>query len=300
MSGTEHIYPDPLEIAHKIKDEIRDTLGFTVNVGIGTNKLLAKMASDFEKPDKVHTLFPDEVEEKLWPLPVRELFTVGASTAAKLEKGHIRTIGELACSDLRRVQTLVGVKLGRQIHNFANGIDDSPVLAQPEEAKGYSISTTLAEDVTTIAEAHRILLALSDSVAARMRTDGARAYCISVTIRANDFKNHSHQRKLDEATDITSEILSISKALFEELWDKRTPLRLIGISLTQITREETEQLTLFADEQKEKARKMDKAVDAIRSKFGSELIQRGMAEQSLHVGKKYKAQMDNKSRKDPE
>lgn len=298
MSGTEHIYPDPVAVAHKIKDEIHDTLGFTVNVGIGTNKLLAKMASDFEKPDKVHTLFPDEIQAKLWPLPVRELFTVGASTAARMEKAHIRTIGDLARSDLRQVQALVGVKLGRQIHNFANGIDDSPVLAQPEEAKGYSISTTLAEDVTTVTEAHRILLALADSVAARMRADDARAYCISVTIRANDFKNHSHQRKLDEATDITSEILSVSKQLFRELWDGRTPLRLIGISLTQITREEAIQLTLFPDEQKEKARKMDKAVDAIRSRFGSELIQRGMSDQSFNVGKKYKAQLENRSGKD--
>ena len=168
MSGTHRIYPDPVAIAHTIKDKIRDTLGFTVNVGIGENKILAKMASDFEKPDKVHTLYLNEVPAKLWPLPVRELFTVGAYTAEKLEKAHIRTIGDLAHTPLERVQRIVGIKLGKQIRDYANGIDDSPVLAQPEEAKGYSISTTLEEDVVTADQVHRVLLALTDSVTARM------------------------------------------------------------------------------------------------------------------------------------
>lgn len=129
MSGTHRIYPDPLAIAHTIKDKIRDTLGFTVNVGIGENKILAKMASDFEKPDKVHTLYLHEIPQKLWPLPVRELFTVGASTSEKLEKARIRTIGDLAHTPLERVQMIVGMKLGKQLHDYANGIDDSPVLA---------------------------------------------------------------------------------------------------------------------------------------------------------------------------
>lgn len=293
MSGTHRIYPDSVAIAHTIKDKIRDTLGFTVNVGIGENKILAKMASDFEKPDKVHTLFLHEIPAKLWPLPVRELFTVGASTAEKLEKAHIRTIGDLAQTPLERVQQIVGMKLGKQLHDYANGIDDSPVLAEPEAAKGYSISTTLEEDVVKAEQAHRVLLALTDSVTARMRADGFKAYCIAVSIRSNDFKTRSHQRKLYDPTDISSEVYQLCKQLFAELWDGHTPLRLIGVALTDLTREEPAQISLFPDEKKERSRKLDAAYDAIHKKFGASAIQRGSSLQSkLDVGKKYKAQME--------
>ena len=293
MSGTHRIYPDQVAIAHTIKDKIRDTLGFTVNVGIGENKILAKMASDFEKPDKVHTLYLHEIPQKLWPLPVRELFTVGASTAEKLEKARIRTIGDLAHAPLPFVQKIVGMKLGKQLHDYANGIDDSPVLAEPEAAKGYSISTTLEEDVVKAEQAHRVLLALTDSVTARMRTDGFKAYCVAVSIRSNDFKTRSHQRKLYDPTDISSEVYSLCKQLFAELWDGHTPLRLIGVALTDLTKEEPAQISLFPDEKKERSRKLDQAYDAIHKKFGATAIQRGSSLQSnLKVGKKYQAQME--------
>lgn len=293
MSGTHRIYPDPLAIAHTIKDKIRDTLGFTVNVGIGENKILAKMASDFEKPDKVHTLYVSEIPQKLWPLPVRELFTVGASTAEKLEKARIRTIGDLAHAPLPFVQKIVGMKLGQQLHDYANGIDNSPVLAEPEAAKGYSISTTLEEDVVKAEQAHRVLLALTDSVTARMRADGFKAYCVAVSIRSNDFKTRSHQRKLHDPTDISSEVYSLCKQLFAELWDGHTPLRLIGVALTDLTKEEPAQISLFPDEKKERSRKLDQAYDAIHKKFGATAIQRGSSLQSnLKVGKKYQAQME--------
>ena len=293
MSGTHRIYPDPVAIAHTIKDKIRDTLGFTVNVGIGENKILAKMASDFEKPDKVHTLYLHEIPQKLWPLPVRELFTVGASTAEKLEKARIRTIGDLAHAPLPFVQKIVGMKLGKQLHDYANGIDDSPVLAEPEAAKGYSISTTLEEDVVKAEQAHRVLLALTDSVTARMRADGFKAYCVAVSIRSNDFKTRSHQRKLHDPTDISSEVYALCKQLFAELWDGHTPLRLIGVALTDLTKEEPAQISLFPDEKKDRSRKLDAAYDAIHKKFGTSAIQRGSSLQSkLDVGKKYKAQME--------
>lgn len=295
MSGTGMIYPDPVAVAYEIKDEIRDTLGFTVNVGIGDNKVLAKMASDFEKPDKVHTLFKTEIQKKMWPLDIRQLFTVGTATAFRLEKAHIRTIGDLAASDVRYIQSLIGIKAGTQLHNYANGIDESPVLSEPEEPKGYSISTTLEEDVKTADDAFNILHALSDSVSARMRADGVRAFCIGVTIRSNDFKNKSHQKKLNEPTDITSEIFGISRKLFCELWDRRTPLRLIGISLTDVTKGEEEQMSLFVDEHKEKERQVDKAVDEIRNRFGSDMIKRGSSLNSaLNIGKKYKAELENR------
>lgn len=295
MSGTHRIYPDPVAIAHSIKDKIRDTLGFTVNVGIGDCKILAKMASDFEKPDKVHTLYRHEISKKMWPLPVRELFSVGASTAEKLERAKIRTIGDLANTPLDRVQKIVGIKLGKQIHDYPNGIDDSPVLSAPEEAKGYSISTTLEEDVVTSEQAHKVLLALTDSVTARMRADNVKAYCVAVSIRSNDFKTRSHQRKLMDPTDISNEVYLLSKQLFAELWDGRTPLRLIGVALNDLTREETPQMSLFPDEKKERSRKLDQAYDAINKKFGASTIQRLSNLQSdLQVGKKYQAQMVQK------
>ncbi len=297
MTGMDILYPDIIATAYEIKDRIYNELGFTVNVGIGPCKILAKMASDFEKPNKVHTLFKDEIPEKMWPLPVGELFSIGHSTAEHLESAGIKTIGDLARLDLKTVQSLIGDKIGKQIHGYANGIDPSPVLEEPEEAKGYSISTTLEEDVVTSEGAFKILLALADSVSARMRADEKKAFCVGVTIRGNDFKNHSHQQTLFDATDITSEIYEISKKLFSELWDKRTPLRLIGISLTQITAEDNAQLSFFPTESREKERKIDKAMDAIRNRFGSETVVRASNYNSeLNVGKKYKAQIENKKK----
>ena len=251
------------------------------------------MASDFEKPDKVHTLFLSEIPQKMWPLPVGELFTVGGATADKLRQAKIMTIGDLAHTDLARVQKIVGMKMGKHIHDYANGIDPSPVLAEPEEAKGYSISTTLEEDVKKAAQAYPVLLALADSVTARIRSDSAKAYCVAVTIRDNSFKTRSHQRSLMNPTDISKEVYEISRELFDELWDGATPLRLLGIAMTNITREETMQFSLFQDESREKSRKIDKAKDALNAKFGAATIVRGSSIQTkIDVGKKYKAQIE--------
>ena len=298
FDNTELVYPDPLELAYRIKDEIKETLGFTVNVGISENKLLAKMASDFEKPDKVHTLYPGEVPEKMWPLPVGELFTVGKATAERLRQARIETIGALAHTDPEVLTRMFGPKLGSHLHRYANGISNSPVLAEPEEAKGYSISTTLEDDVETAEAAHHILLALADSVAARMRADGFKAFCVAVSIRSNEFKNKSHQQKLREPTDGTNEIYQLAKKLFSELWNGKTPLRLLGIALTDLTKEDYVQTSLFdtADERKNKSKKLDKTVDALRSKYGRSTIQRGALLQDTHeVGKKYTAQMEQKT-----
>lgn len=293
MTGTGHMYPDPIATAYELKNTIRDTLGFTVNIGVGSNKLLAKTAGDFEKPDKVHSLFSHELADKFWPLPVGDLISVGATTAKKLERLDIRTIGELADYPLAALQAVIGNKMGQQLHEYANGIDHSPVLAQAPEAKGYSVSTTLEENVTTTEQANHILLALADSVTARMRSDGAKAYCVAVTMRSIDFKNRSHQLTLEAATDITTEVYDHAKALFAELWDGKTPLRLIGLSLSEVTRDSGEQMSLFEDERKDRARKIDRAMDAIRNKYGSATIMRGsVKEDAPNVGKKYKAHLD--------
>lgn len=295
MTGTHLLYPDPVAIAHTIKDTISSELGFTVNIGIAPNKLLAKMASDFEKPDKVHTLFAQEIAQRLWLLPVGDLYSVGKKTAEKLNAARIRTIGDLANAELAHIQKLVGMKMGKLIHDYANGIDNSPVLAEPEAVKGYGNSTTLEEDVTTTAQASRILLALCDSVASRMRSDGRRCSCVTVTIRGNDFRNRSHQRRLSEPTDVTAEVFARCRELFAELWDGHTPLRLLGVTLGDISDDSTEQISLFQDERKDRARKLDQTVDALRSKFGVAAISRGsVTDATQRVGRKYKAQLEEK------
>lgn len=302
MTGSGIMFPDPVKAAYQLKDRIRKELGFTVNVGISDVKILAKMAGDFEKPDKVHTLFRHEIQQKMWPLSVQNLISVGTSTAEKLVKAKIRTIGELATSDVKRVQRIVGMKLGQNIWNYANGVDDSAVLSESETVKGYSNSTTLEKNITKADHAHKVLLELADSVACRMRSDGMKAFCVAVTIRSANFQEHSHQRTLCNPTDITKEIYQISKELFSELWDGYTPLRLLGISLSDLTRNDIPQMTFFAeDERREKARKLDKAYDAINHKFGSSTILRGSSIHSdLSIGKKHRAQMELQTKSEKE
>ena len=180
MTGTQLIYPDPVALAFEIKDRIRDELGFTVNVGVATNKLLAKMASDLEKPDKVHTLFPEEIPEKMWPLPVRDLLFLGEASEQKLLRAGIRTIGEMAHCTETEIQRILGDKNGHQLYLYANGIDDSPVRGEREEAKGYSAENTVEEDIVTYEQAFSLLLAQCDVVAARMRRDGKKCSCVTV------------------------------------------------------------------------------------------------------------------------
>lgn len=293
MTGTHLLYPDPVQAAHTLRRRIRDTLGFTVNVGVGSNKFLAKIAGDFEKPDKVHTLFSHEVEAKLWPLAVRELIGVGASTAEKLERSTLRTAGDVALVPLSHLQAIVGQKAGAYLFARVRGIDDSPVCAEPEDAKGYSVSVTLEDDVKDFDTASKILLSLVDSVASRMRADGAKAFGVGVTVRSLDFKNRSHQRKLDIPTDITDDILALSRRLLSELWDGHTPVRLIGVSLFDVTREDAVQMCLFEEEDKERRRCLDKTVDDIRRRYGMRGIVRGGAlDAPDRIGRKYAASLD--------
>ena len=257
MTGTSLIYPDPIATAHQIKDKIHEELGFTVNVGISTNKLLAKMASDFEKPDKVHTLFPAEIPEKMWPLPIRDLLFLGKASEKKLQDFGIHTIGELAREKESTIQALLGEKTGRQLYQYARGIDNSPVLAQAEESKGFSVEKTFNDDIVSVEQVLPILLEQCDIVATRMRRKGKKCSCISVTFRTLDFKNRSHQTSLSSATDVTDEIYENARRLFLEFW-KGQPLRLIGVALTGLTDESFEQMSLFEDtKKKEQRQKLD-------------------------------------------
>lgn len=296
MSGTQYTYPDPVALAHTIKNRIRDELGFTVNIGIGPNKLLAKMASDFEKPDKVHTLFSEEIAEKLWPLSVGELLFVGKSSAAKLKYYGLNTVGDAAAAELSFLQQILGNKMGEMVYRYSRGIDDSPVVSERAEAKGFSISTTLEENVTDTETALNIIRALCDSVAERMRADGFRAHSVGVTIRSSQFRNSSHQKKLLNATDISDEIFSAAADLFKELWDTETPLRLLGVSLTMLTKEENIQLSLFEDQEiSDRKRKMEQSLDSLRKKYGADIIKKASRmDNAVQVGKKYRAEIEEK------
>lgn len=275
MTGTRMLWGEPLMAAHLIKDRIRDELGFTVNVGISSNKILAKMASDFEKPDKVHTLFLDEIGDKMWPLPIRELFSVGRSTADKLQKMGICTIGDLAKMNPSVLEKHLK-KHGRTIWEYANGMDVSIVASEPSGNKGYGNSTTLPEDVTEAAEAKKILLLLAESVSKRLRKDFKKAEVISVGIKDCYFHYASHQTVLSNATDITVEIHRAACQLFDELWDG-TPIRLLSVQTSRLTEGESmRQLSLFDDGSYEKNERLDAAVDAIREKFGDTAIKRAV------------------------
>ena len=298
MTGTSLIYPDPIATAHEIKDKIHAELGFTVNVGISTNKLLAKMASDFEKPDKVHTLFPEEIPVKMWPLPIRDLLFLGKASEKRLQDFGIHTIGELARKKESAIQALLGEKTGHQLYQYARGIDNSPVLAQAEESKGFSVEKTFNDDIVSVEQVLPILLEQCDIVATRMRRKGKKCSCISVTFRTLDFKNRSHQTSLSSATDVTDEIYENARRLFLEFW-KGQPLRLIGVALTGLTDESFEQMSLFEDtKKKEQRQKLDAALDAIRMKFGNDKITRAsIMNSNTGMGRKAKAQMENETQK---
>ena len=273
MTASFHLFGTPEETAVQIKDRIRDELGFTVNIGVSSSKLLAKMASDFRKPDRVHTLYPHEIQEKMWPLPVSELFFVGRATAKKLFSVGIRTIGELAAADPVWLKSILK-KHGEVIWGFANGVDLSPVLAAPAPNKGYGNSTTLARDVTEREEADRVLLALSETVAARLRADHVQAEVVSVGIRYHDLSYVSHQKVLGSSTDLTWEICRAARELFGELWDHR-PVRLLGVHTSRVRRDDfTRQTSLFDEVDYEKLAEMDRTVDAIRERFGIDAVMR--------------------------
>lgn len=273
MTGTRLLFGEPKEAAETIRCRIKEELGFTVNIGISSNKLLAKMASDFEKPDKIHTLFPEEIQEKMWHLPVSELFFVGRATTEKLKRMGIETIGDLARTD-RNLIKLNLKKQGETIWNFANGIDFSVVQSTPALHKGCGNSTTMSFDVTDADTAKTVLLALSETVGARLREQNVFAEAVSVEIKDSSLKKMSHQRTLDCPTDVTNEIFQTAAGLFEEVWNGK-PIRLLGVTANRITKEKSDrQMGLFDTEDFDKWEKMDEAVDKIRGKYGKDSIQR--------------------------
>ena len=252
---------DPVAVASELKDRIHSELGFTVNVGIGSNKLLAKMASDFEKPDKVHTLWLEEVPAKMWPLAVRDLLWVGEKTEERLASYRIRTIGDLAKTSIGVLEGIVGMKFAHQLHENANGLDDSPVETEIQEAKSISAERTFAQDIMKPEELDKAFFKVACVVAHRLRRVGLHCSCVSIFVKHKDFSVAQKQHQTLRPTDVTAEILNEARDLLPQIWDRETPVRQVGLAVSKLSRENAIQMTLFEDEKIEYYRKWDQDYD---------------------------------------
>ena len=288
FTGISGRFASPVEAAFEIKDEVKKRFGFTVNIGISDVKVLAKMASDFEKPDRVHTLFRKEIQEKMWPLPISDLFMAGHSSVETLRKLEIQTIGDLAKADPKLIELHLKSH-GRRLWEFANGMDESIVESEKAEAKGVGNSTTLSKDVSTKEDAQKVLLSLAQSVGGRLRKHGYHAGVVNVEIKYADFTVNSHQKQLERMTASDQVIYQIAVELFCEMWNGK-PIRLLGIRTSKLSQEgEPQQLSLFdmnfhssdniseevkSFENSQKHEKLDQALDEIRKKFGKDAVVR--------------------------
>lgn len=268
-----NLYNSALDFALMLQKEINEKLKFTVNIGIANNKLCAKMASDFSKPNKIHTLYDYEIEEKMWPLQVDDLFTVGKKSAEKLHMLNINTIKDLANADPIRLYPYFKNQSNYLI-NIANGKDNSIVNNKTRENKGISNEITLEKDIDDFIELNKYLFILSEKVSKRLRKENKYAKTVGVIVKDSYFKRKSHQKKLINATNSASEIYEISKKILKEMKDV-DEVRLIGIRLDDLTLENDKQISLFSDINNQiNNEKLDKVVDELQNKFGSSIIKK--------------------------
>ncbi len=275
FDGFEELYGrgQMVSFAHRLKEEIREELGFTVNIGISTNFLLSKMAGDFSKPDKVHTLFTEEIEKKLWPLPVSDLFYVGRATAKKLHALGIETIGELAVADEQMIRAHLKLP-GKILQDYARGGDLQPYMFGHEANKGYGNSLTAPVDIVTGEYARHLLLSLCETVGARLRADHVKIRVVSVHIKTFEFQAFGRQEKLMSPTDVTEEIFEAVCRLFDGLWDHRTPIRQIGVGTTGVQAESFRQYNLFDRQKYDRLEVLNRTIDRIREKYGEDACMR--------------------------
>ena len=262
-----------IEVAQEIHVRVKKELGFTVNIGVANNKLLAKMASDFTKPDKIHTLYANEIKQKMWPLSVSELFMLGRRTVPKLQNMQIRTIGDLANTNKELITKKFG-KHGLQMWEYANGIDNSEVKYLQEKPKGIGNSITLPENILEIEKLEEIILALSEQVTYRLRKYKMKAKVVNVQLRTKDFVDSSHQEKLEYPTASTKEIYKKAKKLLINMYKPYTPIRLVGLRVDGLEENEMQQTTLFEHKDEKKQEKLDKVIDELKNKYGYNFITR--------------------------
>lgn len=284
-TNVQRLYGDVYEFAMKLKEEVKNRFGFTINIGIGNNKLCAKMASDFSKPNKIHTLYTHEIEEKMWPLEIDQLFGVGRKTGAVLKGLGIHTIYDLAHANYQQLYKYFKNRT-QDLINSANGIDDSRVISEDTMSKGMGNSTTLEEDLESIEQVHKVLEAISNNLGLALREEKRYAFVVSVQLKDRFFKSYSKQRKLKNATSLTSEIYQTAKQLVEEMWDGE-PIRLVGIRLDQLVDSSHYQMSLFEDVKKvEDSAKLEDTLLQIKKKYGSHIIDKASLMDNK-IGKKY-------------
>lgn len=280
-----HLYGDEVEFAYRLKKEILDSLGFTVNIGIGNNKLCAKMASDFSKPYKVHTLFDNEVEEKMWPLQVDELFGIGKKTAIKLHNLNINTIYDLAHIDSSFLYRYFKNQ-AKDMIDSANGKGSDIVVSEESIPKGIGNETTLSRNISSREELYPYLLALSENVAIRLRKQKKYASVIVVTLKDKFFKRMSHQKKLVNATNLTEEIYKTACDILDEM-NTSDGIRLIGVRLDKLSDTSSHQVSLFEDlKVREDNNELEKTVDELKEKYGFKVIKKASLIDNK-VGNKY-------------
>ena len=275
-TGSIKLFGDPIKVAYKIKDDIKNKFGFTVNVGIGNNKLEAKMASDFTKPDRVHTLFDNEIKDKMWKLPINDLFMVGKSTTAKLMDMGIKTIGDLANYN---VDILIKKfkSHGKLMWEFANGIDNSEVEAKKEDPKSVSSSTVLPYNYSDKREMYKVLKMLACDTGKRLRDKKLYAYSVNIWIKYSDFRKVSKQISLDNGISSDNDIYEYACSLFDKLWNADSYVRGLCVGVGNVSNKHDKQLSLFdsknnGNSSSDKDEKLQKALDDIRNKYGSDSI----------------------------
>ena len=269
LTNTNYLYDDVMALAYKIKNEIKEKFGFTVNIGIANNKLCAKMASDFEKPDRVHTLFMEEIENKMWPLPVDNLLFIGKSSANILKNIGIKTIGDLANCNQELLKKYFKNRY-LELINLSNGIDNSEVIPNNYLNKCISISRTLIEDTKDSKILKKILLDMSNSVGLRARKKNLFASTIAITFKTSSFKKYSHQEKISNPTNNTMEIYHKVLKLYENI-NKDEKIRNIGIRLSDLKTNKNEQVSLF-ENNKSESDSLQKIMDDINSKYKSSVV----------------------------
>lgn len=272
MTGTSYLYKDYVGLAYKIKDEIKKKFGFTVNIGVANNKLCAKIASDFEKPDKVHTLFKDEIVTKLWPLDVSKIFMVGKGTAEQLHKMNINTVEQLAHTSESKLNKIFK-KQGTYLHNAAWGIDNSEVN-EDNYHKNISISTTetFPHDLSDEEKLKEYLLKQTERVTRELREKKKYAYTVAVIFKDRNFKNYSAQEKFNNPTNDTKTIYKKVLEIFDKNY-KQEPLRLIGVRLADLTEQVKEQISIFTEiSEKNQDSSLQETIDNINKRFGIELV----------------------------
>ena len=268
-----NLYGDPIKFAYKLKHEIKEKLGFTVNIGIANNKLCAKMASDFLKPDRVHTLFKDEIVEKMYPLPIEDLYGIGKSSSKRLRDLNINTIEDLAKADPNYLYKYFKNQAERMI-NSAKGIDDGVINVKRSERECISNSTTTSYNLNSLDDIYKHLYPLVENVCITLRKSNKYTSLVGVILKDKNFKTYSHQRSLKNPTSNTDEIYNIAKELMKELWNEEG-IRLVGVSLSKFSNYKTHQISLFEDvKEVESNNELDKVVDKLKDIYGTDIIKK--------------------------